>query len=201
MAATVEAQPRTDLGIRTLIAGDGVRGVGALFVFATHVCLLADPIANNNLLSYGWAAPILGHIDLALSAFFVLSGYLIARPFTRAYVTCTEVHLEEPALERAARALGAHVPEALPEGAAPLGLIQLTSHRGHFLGRAHSHLLLYRDGGADYIRDVGCWDRLPPHLSAAYAAAGRDAQHAFWGPEPAERSMLAQLARGSSRGS
>ena len=87
MAATVEAEPRTDLGIRTLIAGDGVRGVGALFVFATHVCLLADPVANNNLLSYGWAAPILGHIDLALSAFFVLSGYLIARPFTRAYVT------------------------------------------------------------------------------------------------------------------
>ncbi len=87
MATTVEAEPGTDLGIRTLIAGDGVRGVGALFVFATHVCLLADPVANNNLLSYGWAAPILGHIDLALSAFFVLSGYLIARPFTRAYVT------------------------------------------------------------------------------------------------------------------
>ena len=87
MAATVEAEPKTDLGIRTLISGDGVRGVGALFVFATHVCLLADPLANNNLLSYGWAAPILGHIDLALSAFFVLSGYLIARPFTRAYVT------------------------------------------------------------------------------------------------------------------
>jgi peptidoglycan/LPS O-acetylase OafA/YrhL len=87
MAATVEAQPTTDLGIRTLIAGDGVRGVGALFVFTTHVCLLADPLPNNNLLSYHWAAPILGHIDLALSAFFVLSGYLIARPFTRAYVT------------------------------------------------------------------------------------------------------------------
>ncbi len=87
MATTVEAQPATDLGIRTLIAGDGVRGVGALFVFTTHVCLLADPVANNNLLSYDWAAPILGHIDLALSAFFVLSGYLIARPFTRAYVT------------------------------------------------------------------------------------------------------------------
>jgi peptidoglycan/LPS O-acetylase OafA/YrhL len=86
MAATVEAEPRPDLGIRTLIAGDGVRGVGALFVFTTHVCLLADPLPNNNLLSYGWAAPILGHIDLALSAFFVLSGYLIARPFTRAYV-------------------------------------------------------------------------------------------------------------------
>jgi peptidoglycan/LPS O-acetylase OafA/YrhL len=91
MATTVEAQPATDLGIRTLIAGDGVRGLGALFVFATHVCLLADPALRDhpqiNLLHYGWAAPILGHIDLALSAFFVLSGYLIARPFTRAYVT------------------------------------------------------------------------------------------------------------------
>src|SRR5918998_1704959 len=80
------AQRKRDVGIGTLIAGDGVRGVGALFVFATHVCLLADPIANNNLLSYGWAAPILGHIDLALAAFFVLSGYLIARPYARAYV-------------------------------------------------------------------------------------------------------------------
>ncbi|HWC26962.1 MAG TPA: acyltransferase, partial [Solirubrobacteraceae bacterium] len=75
-----------DVGIATLIAGDGVRGVGALFVFATHVCLIADPVPHNNLISYGWAAPILGHIDLALSAFFVLSGYLIARPFARAYV-------------------------------------------------------------------------------------------------------------------
>jgi hypothetical protein len=59
---------------------------------------------------------------------------------------------------------------------------------------------LERDG-AGSIRDVGCWDRLPPHLSAAYAGAGRAAQNAFWGPEPEELSMLAQLARVSSRGS
>jgi peptidoglycan/LPS O-acetylase OafA/YrhL len=80
------AESKPDFGIGTLIAGDGVRGVGALFVFTTHVCLLADPVPNNNLLSYGWAAPVLGHIDLALSAFFVLSGYLIARPYARAYI-------------------------------------------------------------------------------------------------------------------
>jgi peptidoglycan/LPS O-acetylase OafA/YrhL len=78
-----------DVGIGTLLAGDGVRGVGALFVFTTHLCLLADPVPFNNLLSYGWAAPILGHIDLGLSAFFVLSGYLIARPYARAYVAGT----------------------------------------------------------------------------------------------------------------
>jgi peptidoglycan/LPS O-acetylase OafA/YrhL len=77
-----------DVGVGALLAGDGVRGVGAIFVFTTHLCLLADP-AQNNLLSYGWAAPILGHIDLGLSAFFVLSGYLIARPFARAYVAGT----------------------------------------------------------------------------------------------------------------
>ena len=39
--------------------------------------------------SYGWAAPILGHIDLGLAAFFALSGYLIARPFARHYVIGT----------------------------------------------------------------------------------------------------------------
>jgi peptidoglycan/LPS O-acetylase OafA/YrhL len=80
------ADSKPYVGIGTLLAGDGVRGVGALFVFTTHVCLLADPKPNNNLFSYGWAAPVLGHIDLALSAFFVLSGYLIARPYARAYV-------------------------------------------------------------------------------------------------------------------
>ncbi len=86
VAAPDPAGRKADVGLRTLIAGDGVRGVGAIFVFVTHLCLLADPLPDNNLASYGWAAPILGHIDLGLSAFFVLSGYLIARPFARAYV-------------------------------------------------------------------------------------------------------------------
>ena len=83
------AERKPDVGIGTLIAGDGVRGVGAIFVFATHAALLADPAPDNNLISYGWAAPVLGHIDLGLSAFFVLSGYLIARPFARAYIANT----------------------------------------------------------------------------------------------------------------
>jgi peptidoglycan/LPS O-acetylase OafA/YrhL len=91
VAATAQSstrERRPDVGIRTLIAGDGVRGVGMLLVFATHLFLLADP-AQTNMLAYGWAAPLLGHIDLGLSAFFVLSGYLIARPFTRAYIAGT----------------------------------------------------------------------------------------------------------------
>jgi peptidoglycan/LPS O-acetylase OafA/YrhL len=81
------AEPRArDAGIGTLLAGNGVRGVGMLLVFFTHLFLLADPAPDNNMASYGWAASLLGHIDLGLAAFFALSGYLIARPFTRAYV-------------------------------------------------------------------------------------------------------------------
>jgi peptidoglycan/LPS O-acetylase OafA/YrhL len=85
-AAATDRKP--DVGIRTLLGGDGVRGVGMLLVFFTHLFLLADP-AENNMQSYGWAAPLLGHIDVGLAAFFVLSGYLIARPFARAYVAGT----------------------------------------------------------------------------------------------------------------
>jgi peptidoglycan/LPS O-acetylase OafA/YrhL len=83
------ARRTDDPGIRTLLAGNGVRGVGMLLVFFTHLALLADSAPDNNVRSYGWAAPLLGHIDLGLAAFFALSGYLIARPFTRAYVLGT----------------------------------------------------------------------------------------------------------------
>jgi peptidoglycan/LPS O-acetylase OafA/YrhL len=91
MDEAVRERPRAtdDAGIGTLLAGNGVRGVGMLLVFFTHLCLLADPEPDNNMRSYGWAAPVLGHIDLGLAAFFALSGYLIARPYARAYVLGT----------------------------------------------------------------------------------------------------------------
>lgn len=88
-AAAEPAERKPDVGIGTLLAGDGVRGVGMLCVFFTHLFLVADPDPDSNVAAYGWAAPLLGHIDLGLSAFFVLSGYLIARPFARAYVAGT----------------------------------------------------------------------------------------------------------------
>ncbi|MEA2153879.1 MAG: hypothetical protein QOE11_19 [Solirubrobacteraceae bacterium] len=87
-AAPDAPERRPDVGIRTLLGGDGIRGVGMLLVFFTHLFLLADP-GQHNMLVYGWAAPVLGHIDLGLAAFFVLSGYLISRPFARAYVAGT----------------------------------------------------------------------------------------------------------------
>ena len=91
MDEVVGERPRRteDAGIGTLLAGNGVRGVGMLLVFFTHLFLLADTAPNNNMRSYGWAAPVLGHIDLALAAFFALSGYLIARPYARAFVLGT----------------------------------------------------------------------------------------------------------------
>jgi hypothetical protein len=122
--------------------------------------------------------------------------------FTRGYVTCTELHLEGERLaaataelsERYRAGAGAAARPLLPDGAEPLALIVLTTHEGHFLGRARSHLLVWRDGSGAWIRDVGGWDPLPSHLAAAHRAEGREAQQQFWGPEPKERSMLAQLA-------
>ena len=96
-----------------------------------------------------------------------------------------------PAIARAqATASGA----LLPLRAEPLALVVLTTHEGHFLGRALSQLLVWRDGEGSWIRDIGAWDQLPLHLAATYRAAGKAAQRDFWGPTPEARSMLAQLA-------
>lgn len=126
--------------------------------------------------------------------------------FTRGHVTCTAVHRRgEPALhafvDRVNRALEQHgVPAAVPAGAEPLLAVTLTSHAGHFLGRARSRIVAYADGGEAWLRDVGSWDPLPWYLAQAYEHAGRAAQEAFWGPEPAESSMLAQMALVAAEG-
>ena len=118
--------------------------------------------------------------------------------FTRGYVTCTAVRRAgDPALERSVAALSKLGGQALvPAGGRPLAHLELTTHEGHFLGRAISHLLLgQRADGGGWICDVGEWDRLPAAQAAAYRAGGEAAQHAFWGPGDPERSMLEQLAR------
>jgi hypothetical protein len=119
--------------------------------------------------------------------------------FQRAYVTCTGLATGERAARRVralAEALGEPV---VGEDAQVLALVELTTHRGHVLGRAVSRLVVWRDGRGGWVRDVGEWDPLPPVTAAAYAAAGREAQAAFWGPEDPERSMLVQLAATSAR--
>lgn len=127
--------------------------------------------------------------------------------FARGYVTCTSLFTSPANLSAVVADLtaryragaGAGARPLLPADAEPLALVILTTHEGHFLGRALSHLLVWRDSDGAWIRDAGAWDPLPPHLAAAYAAAGRAAQHDFWGPARPERSMLAQLALAGSR--
>lgn len=121
----------------------------------------------------------------------------------RAYVTATRVLTrDEPALLRdAVAALGeAHRrhasagPPPLPAGADPVALIELTTHEDHFMGAAVSRLLVFSHDGRDWIRDAGVWDPLPPSLDLMYSRLGRHAQHAFWGVEDPDGSVLVQLA-------
>jgi len=84
-------------GVGNLLGGDGFRGIGMSLVFIAHIFANADPSAT--LESYGWAKQPIARIDLALATFFVLSGYLIARPFMRSFVLGTK----RPSVRRYAR--------------------------------------------------------------------------------------------------
>ena len=120
--------------------------------------------------------------------------------YMRSYVTATKV-LErgDPELPAFVDALseGAGVP-AVGEGADVHLAVELTTHAGHFLGRGRSRLLVWEDDGGSWLRDVGSWDPLPAELAAPYRLAGEAAQHAFWGPDRPEQSMLVQIARASA---
>ena len=109
-------------------------------------------------------------------------------------MTCTTLNTGGRALARSVDAIRARVDDALPDGGRALALVALTTHAGHFMGRAISNLLVFEAGGGAFIRDIGTWDPLPPHLAAPYALAGKAAQKAFWEPDPPALSMLAQLA-------
>jgi hypothetical protein len=114
---------------------------------------------------------------------------------TRAYVSVTRVFAAGRELDAEVEALGGHLDEPpVPPGGRAVALVELTTHDGHFLGRAQSRLVAYDHAGSGWVRDVGCWDPLPPHLAATYALAGRAAQGRLWGPEDDEASMLVQLA-------
>jgi peptidoglycan/LPS O-acetylase OafA/YrhL len=92
-----EDRKASEAGVGNLLGGDGFRGIGMSLVFVAHVFANADPAPN--LASYGWAKQPIARIDLALATFFVLSGYLIARPFMRSFVLGTR----RPSIRRFAR--------------------------------------------------------------------------------------------------
>jgi peptidoglycan/LPS O-acetylase OafA/YrhL len=73
--------------IGNLLGGDAIRGIAMTMVFLAHVAVNADP--GQGLENYHWFKQVVGRFDLALATFFVLSGYLIARPFLRSFVLGT----------------------------------------------------------------------------------------------------------------
>ena len=83
---------------------------------------------------------------------------------------------------------------AVPEGARAAMVIELTTHRGHFIGNAISRLVLFEHDGKAYIRDVGSWDPMPWYIRLPYRMQGETAQHAFWGLGTPRQSMLHQIA-------
>ena len=113
--------------------------------------------------------------------------------FTRGYVTATGLHDDPEAIAEVLAPAVLDEP-ALPAGATPRLLLELTTHEGHFLGPAVSRLLVWEQDGGAFIRDVGEWDPLAPHLAVPFRLAGRAAQVAFWGGGPPEASMLHQLS-------
>lgn len=59
---------------------DGARAVAALGVFVTHLGLLSGLITNHPALG-----PYLARLDVGVAVFFVLSGFLLYRPFVAAH--------------------------------------------------------------------------------------------------------------------
>jgi hypothetical protein len=123
--------------------------------------------------------------------------------FLRAYVTITTlVTGDDPDalaryVEEVNEGFGTHSPAEsvpVPEGAQVIAAFDLTCHEGHFMGRAKNRLFLYTHEGRAFLRAAGTWDPMEWHLAQVYARAGRYAQHAFWGMESPQESMLHQIA-------
>ncbi len=123
---------------------------------------------------------------------------------TRGYVSSTRLltrdgdgsrldhHIAE--LNEALVRHGSDQPPAVPEGARAAAVLDLTSHEGHFMGRAVNRLLLYEHEGRSWLRALGTWDPMPWHLETAYRRVGHRAQQAFWGGGEPQESMLHQIA-------
>jgi len=121
---------------------------------------------------------------------------------TRGYVTATGLSdRSDPAalasaVARIDRGLasGATGP-VIPGGHDPVAVLELTTHAGHFIGPAVSHLVLSTGpDGVGALRDVGAWEPMAFPQRAAYRLGGREAQHAFWGEAADANSMLHQFA-------
>ena len=135
----------------------------------------------------------------------VAAGTEAGRPvFKRGYVTITRVvSRDDPdelreyfdELTEGLLRYGDNEPRAVPEGGEPIFGFDLTTHKGHFMGRGRNRLILFNHEGQDYVRAAGTWDPMAWHVRTTYNLAGRDAQHAFWGRGGSpDQSMLHQIA-------
>lgn len=75
---TSQGQPQQMTGLH-FPALDGVRALAAGGVFVTHLGLLSGFITNHHTIG-----PFLARMDVGVSVFFVLSGFLLYRPFVAA---------------------------------------------------------------------------------------------------------------------
>jgi hypothetical protein len=122
--------------------------------------------------------------------------------FTRGYVTVTRIldRTDGDALDSYVADINSVLEKqdgedaAVPEGASADLVIELTTHKGHFMGNAISRLVLFEDRGQAYLRDVGSWDPMPWYIRLPYHLQGEAAQHAFWGLGEPRQSMLHQIA-------
>ncbi|MCC5949973.1 MAG: hypothetical protein JJT89_16085 [Nitriliruptoraceae bacterium] len=122
--------------------------------------------------------------------------------FTRGYVTIHDlVTAADPArlsewVTELRRGFDARPDELapVPDGAEVHAGFDLVTHEGHFMGDAKNRLVLYTHEGRTYLRAAGTWDPMTWHLSELYDRVGRWSQHAFWGMESPEQSMLHQIA-------
>ncbi len=71
MTSPVATRPRD----RTFPTLNAVRAIGALMVVCTHVAF------NTGQINRGWTGAVLARLDVGVTLFFVLSGFLLARPF------------------------------------------------------------------------------------------------------------------------
>jgi peptidoglycan/LPS O-acetylase OafA/YrhL len=90
-APAVAPLPARAPGSGEFLAGDGVRGVGMVCVIGAHLAggtLVIDHVYGQGFQAAYGAVPgvLLSGLQLGLPMFLVLSGYLISRPYVRAYV-------------------------------------------------------------------------------------------------------------------
>jgi peptidoglycan/LPS O-acetylase OafA/YrhL len=70
--------PTSHRGFPTLNA---VRAAGALMVLVTHVAF------NTGQVTHGWTGAVMSRLDFGVTLFFILSGFLLSRPFYIARAT------------------------------------------------------------------------------------------------------------------